>query len=106
METAEPSAWPYLLGGLLCLTAGWWITPKTRLDALFRLLGSGPAGAKERTRLPLLLWFSGASWTFMWLSMIVPFTGGQRPYLVVMLCVALTPLAALAFLAALGWIVI
>src|SRR5688572_10318706 len=105
MDTAEPSSWPYLLGGLICLTAGWWISRKPRLDALFGLLGSPPSGPQERTRLPLLLWFSGAAWAFMWLSMILPFTGGQRPYLVVILCVTLTPLAALAFLAALGWIV-
>lgn len=105
METAEPASWPYVVGGLLCLTAGWWMTPKARLDALFRVLGSGPSGPKERTRLPALLYFSGAAWAFMWLSMIVPFTGGQRPYPVVMLCVALTPLAALAFVGVLAWVV-
>jgi len=106
METLEPSSWPYLLGGLLCLTAGWWLRDKTRLDGLFRLLGGEPAGPRERVRLRNLFWFSGASWMFMWLSMILPFTGGQRPYLVVILAVALTPLAALAFLGVLAWIVI
>lgn len=105
METLEPSAWPYLIGGLVCAAAGWALRDHSRLDGLLKLLGSGPASATEQRRLPWALVFAGGSWIFMWLSMVIPFTGGQRPYPVVILDVALTPLAAIAFLGALLWIV-
>ena len=106
METLEPSTWPYLAGGLASLAAGWSLRTPARLDRLCRLLGSGPATEPERRWLPLALLFAGAGWLCMWLSTVIPFTGGQRPYAIVILTVALTPLAALAFLGVLLWLVV
>jgi hypothetical protein len=100
-----PATWPYLLGGLCSSIAGWWLRATSSLDGLCRLLGSGPASRQERTWIPWLLLLAGAAWLFMWLGTFLTIHG-QRPYLVVILSVLLTPLAALAFTGVLLWLVI
>ena len=80
METVEPALWPWLAGGLACLAGGWALRTTARLDALLRLFGGGPASAVERGRLPAAILFCGAAWLFVWLSLVLPFTGGQRPW--------------------------
>lgn len=106
METVEPSTWPYLAGGLICTVAGWALRAKSSLDGLCRLLGSGAATEREHRWIPLTLLCAGVSWLFMWGSAVFPFTGGQRPFLVVILTVVLTPAAALAFVGVLSWLVL
>lgn len=106
MEPMDAFAWPYLLGGLVCGGAGWALRARGRVSALFTLLGSGAASDAELRWLPRALLFAGGSWIFMWLSLVLPFRGGQHPFAVVVLDVALTPLAALVFIGVLGWIVI